>query len=78
MEAGGVVGLKSCIQNSAGLANFSKWSPRIAQFNCDVVQVKPFSLTKGNIPTSWSSVEQVWGKPCSAFPSETAVEGQQE
>ncbi|XP_066474712.1 spectrin beta chain, non-erythrocytic 2-like isoform X2 [Tiliqua scincoides] len=46
LEAGGVVGLKSCIQNSTRLANISKWSPLIVQFNCYVVQAEKWVRTK--------------------------------
>ncbi|XP_072847910.2 uncharacterized protein LOC110074663 isoform X3 [Pogona vitticeps] len=39
-QASRLVGVKRCIQSSTGLAELSRWSPVITQFNCDMVQAE--------------------------------------
>ncbi|XP_053238868.1 uncharacterized protein LOC128410983 isoform X2 [Podarcis raffonei] len=46
IQAGKVAGLKPCLQNSPGLADLSKWSPHIAQFNCDMMQAEKWVRAK--------------------------------
>nr|XP_034964067.1 uncharacterized protein LOC118081770 isoform X3 [Zootoca vivipara] len=46
IQAGEVAGLKPCLQSSPGLADLSKWSPHIAQFNCDMMQAEKWVRAK--------------------------------
>ncbi|KAJ7340935.1 hypothetical protein JRQ81_004222 [Phrynocephalus forsythii] len=61
-QAHRLVGVKPCIQSSPRLAELSRWSPLIAHFNCDMVQMGDQLMVQPNPSTEITRRLQALGE----------------